>query len=204
MKWGRNICMNNPMTIEELLEAKEGEEFQFKEAKRRFDSNEAAKCCCALANCGGGKLVFGITDKRPRQVVGSAAFDQPERTRVGLIEKLKVMVDFHVYNYDGKRVLVFDVASRPLGLPVQVDGVAWWYEADSLIPMPEPIRRKIYEETGFDFSGSVCDGATIEDLDEAAIEAFRTKWIEKSNNHRLKSVPTGSCFMIAALLRMMV
>ncbi|MDR1070406.1 MAG: ATP-binding protein, partial [Gracilibacteraceae bacterium] len=50
-------------TIEELLNAKEGEQYQFKEAKTRFDSNEAARCCCALANCGGGKLVFGITDK---------------------------------------------------------------------------------------------------------------------------------------------
>lgn len=180
---------NIPMTVEELLEAKEGEEFQFKEAKRRFDSNEAAKCCCALANCGGGKLVFGISDKRPRQVVGSAAFDQPERTRMGLIEKLKVMVDFHTYDYEGKRVLVFDVASRPLGLPVQLDGVAWWYEGDSLMPMPEAIRRIIYDETGFDFSGSVCPGATIKDLDKEAIEVFRSKWIEKSNNQRLKSVP---------------
>ena len=50
--------------------------------------------------------------------MGSAAFDQPERTRKGLIDKLKVMVDFQVYSYQGKRVLVFDVASRPLGLPV--------------------------------------------------------------------------------------
>ena len=73
--------INNPMTLEELLAAKEGEEFQFKEAKNRFDFGEAARCCCALANCGGGKLIFGVTDKRPRQVVGSAAFDQPERTR---------------------------------------------------------------------------------------------------------------------------
>ena len=74
-------------TVQELLEAKEGEHVQFKEAKNRFDFGEAAKCCCALANNGGGKLVFGITDKRPRSVVGSAAFDQPERTRMGLIEK---------------------------------------------------------------------------------------------------------------------
>ena len=80
-------------TVQELLEAKEGEHVQFKEAKNRFDFGEAAKCCCALANNGGGKLVFGITDKRPRSVVGSAAFDQPERTRMGLIEKLKVNVD---------------------------------------------------------------------------------------------------------------
>ena len=86
--------LSNPITIEELLNAKEGEHYQFKEAKNRFDYGEAARCCCALANCGGGKLVFGITDKRPRKVVGSKAFDQPERTRMGLIEKLKVMVDF--------------------------------------------------------------------------------------------------------------
>lgn len=119
--------LNQPITIEELLNAKEGEHCQFKEAKRRFDSDEAARCCCALANCGGGKLVFGISDKRPRKVVGSEAFDQPERTRKGLIDKLKVMVDFQLLNSDGKRVLVFDVASRPLGLPVQVDGVAWRY-----------------------------------------------------------------------------
>jgi ATP-dependent DNA helicase RecG len=143
-------------TIQELLEAKEGEHVQFKEAKRRFDSGEAAKCCCALANNGGGKLVFGITDKRPRMVVGSEAFDQPERTRMGLIEKLKINVDFQIFNYEGKRVLVFDVKSRPIGLPVQYDGVAWIYEGDTLKPMPEDMRRSIYEETGGDFSGIIC------------------------------------------------
>ena len=124
--------LNSMITIDDLLKAKEGEQYQFKEAKNRFDSGEAARCCCALANCGGGKLVFGITDKRPRKVVGSKAFDQPERTRKGLIDKLKVMVDFQLlYDQSGNRVLVFDVSSRPLGLPVQVDGVAWWYEGDS-------------------------------------------------------------------------
>jgi len=176
------------MTIEELLEAKEGESIQFKEAKNRFDSGEAARCCCALANCGGGKLVFGITDKRPRQVVGSSAFDQPERTRMGLIDKLKIMVDFQLYEYQGKRVLTFDVASRPLGLPVQCDGVAWWYEGDSLIPMPEEIRRKIYAEAGFDFSGSICPNANLDDLDEEAIETFRDRWVTKSGNQRLASL----------------
>lgn len=179
--------MYSTLTIKELLEAKEGERVQFKEAKNRFDSNEAARCCCALANCGGGKLVFGITDKRPRQVVGSAAFEQPERTRKGLIDKLKIMVDFQLYSYEGKRVLVFEVSSRPLGLPVQADGVAWWYEGDSLIPMPEDVRRRIYEEAGFDFSGSICRAAKLNDLDMDSIESFRAKWVEKSGNKRLMS-----------------
>lgn len=187
--------MQEVRTVEELLNAKEGEQYQFKEAKKRFDAGEAARCCCALANCGGGKLVFGITDKCPRQVVGSEAFDQPERTRKGLIDKLHVMVDFQLYEHEGKRVLVFDVASRPAGLPVQVEGVAWWYEGDSLIPMPEDIRRKIYDETGFDFSGSICTGATLNDLDENAIEEFRSKWLEKSDNKRIKNLTIEQLLM---------
>lgn len=145
-------------SIQVLLESKEGENVQFKEAKTRFDFGEAAKCCCALANDGGGKLVFGITDKRPRSVVGSLAFDQPERTRMGLIEKLKINIDFQLLYHDEKRVLIFDVKSRPIGLPVQYDGVAWVYEGDSLVPMSEDMRRRIYEEAGTDFSGMVCAG----------------------------------------------
>lgn len=180
--------MTGLITIEELLEAKEGEQIQFKEAKNRFDMNEAACCCCALSNCGGGKLVFGITDKRPRKVVGSAAFSQPERTRKGLIDKLKVMVDFQVLDCDGKRVLIFEVSERPMGLPVQVDGTAWWYEGDSLIPLPEDIRRRIYGESGFDFSSSICAAATLNDLDEFAVEEFRKRWVEKSGNQRLMTL----------------
>lgn len=162
-------------TVPELLEAKEGEHVQFKEAKKRFDFGEAAKCCCALANNGGGKLVFGITDKRPRQVVGSLAFEQPERTRMGLIEKLKINVDFQLYDYEGKRILVFDVKSRPIGLPVLYEGVAWIYDGDTLEPMPEDIRRLIYDEIGTDFSRKICIGATLDDLDEHAIENFQIK-----------------------------
>ena len=109
-------------SVEELLEAKEGEHVQFKEAKNRFDFGEAARCCCALANDGGGKLVFGISDKRPRSVVGSRAFEQPERTRMGLIDKLKINVDFQLFTYEEKRVLVFDVKSRPIGLPILYGG----------------------------------------------------------------------------------
>ena len=44
---------------------------------------------------------------------------------------------------------------------MQVDGVAWWYGGDSLIPMPQDILREIYEETGHDFSGDICKGATL-------------------------------------------
>ena len=170
------------------MEAKEGEHVQFKEAKNRFSFEEAAKCCCALSNNGGGCLVFGITDKRPRRVVGSLAFDQPERTRMGLIEKLKINIDFRLFDYEGKRILVFDVNSRPIGLPVQFEGIAWIYEGDTLKPMSEEIRRSIYEEAGVDFSGTICKEATLDDLDEAAVEKFRSAWKEKSGKKQLETL----------------
>lgn len=180
--------MDTSLTIEKLLDAKEGEHFQFKEAKRRFDFEDAAKCCCALANCGGGKLVFGITDQRPRSIVGSLAFEQPERTRKRLIDELHIMIDFQILYSDNKRILVFEVPDRPIGLPIQYKGIAWWYEGDSLIPMSENIRRKIYQEAGFDFSSSICGGAKLSDLDISSIEAFRSAWIMKSQNKRISSL----------------
>ena len=65
--------------IEWLLDAKEGENIEFKRAENAFEFDELAKYACALANRGGGYVVLGVTDKRPRQVVGSHAFEQPER-----------------------------------------------------------------------------------------------------------------------------
>ena len=177
------------MNIEEILTAKEGENFEFKTAENRFSYTELQKYACAISNEGGGKIVFGITDKRPRQINGSKAFEQPERTRKGLIDSLRINVDFEVFN-DGteKRVLVFIVPARPIGLPVQVDGVPWWRDGDSLVPMPESVRQKIYEESGKDFSAEICKGAVFSDLDPDAIETFRKVWIEKRGNKQIANV----------------
>ena len=177
------------MTIEEVLIAKEGENFEFKTAENRFSYTELQKYASAISNEGGGKIVFGITDKRPRKVVGSKAFDQPERTRKGLIDSLRINVDFEVFN-DGaeKRVLGFIIPARPIGLPGQVDGVAWWRDGDSLVPMPEAVRQKIYEESGRDFSAEICKGAVWTDLDPNAIETFRRVWMEKRGNKQIANI----------------
>ena len=87
-----------------------------------------------------------------------------------------------------RRVLVFIVPARPIGLPVQVDGVAWWRDGDSLVPMPEAVRQKIYEESGRDFSAEICKGAVWTDLDPNAIETFRCVWMEKRGNKQIANV----------------
>ena len=177
------------MTLREILAAKEGENIEFKRAENRFSYEELVKYMVALANAGGGGVVFGVTDKRPRQALGTLAFEQPEETRKKLREQLRLNIDFRLFN-EGKpdRVLVFITPSRPLGAHVSVEGVAWWKDGESLVPMPSEIQRQIFEEGGRDFSQDVCAGATLSDLSVEAIEAFREAWIKKSGNHRLAAL----------------
>lgn len=176
------------MTIKELLNAKEGENIEFKEAKDSFSRENLLKYACAIANCGGGMVVLGVTDKRPRKIVGTNAFRQPEETVRYLIDHLHINITFELYEEPSGRVLIFLVSPRPIGLPVQVDGIAYRREADVLIVMTEDEKRRIYEESGHDFSGDVCPGATLDDLNEHSIDEFRKYWAEKSRNSRLKSV----------------
>ena len=118
------------MEITKLLNAKEGENVEFKEAKNRFDFNELVKYASAISNLGGGYIVFGVSDKRPRKIVGSNAFEQPERTRKGLMDRLPIKIDFEELYHNDLRVLVFIIASRPIGLPVLANGQAYWREGD--------------------------------------------------------------------------
>ena len=70
-----------PQNVDDILNKPEGENLEFKEARNRYDFEKLTQYCVALANEGGGKIILGVTDSRPRRVVGSNAFRQPERTR---------------------------------------------------------------------------------------------------------------------------
>ncbi len=106
----------NHLALHDLLNAKEGENLEFKENKHRFDFEELVKYACAIANCGGGHIVYGVTDKRPRQVVGTTAIEQPERTRRGLMDRIGLPFDFQLFEEDGKQVVVFIIPPRPVGI----------------------------------------------------------------------------------------
>lgn len=170
--------------LEEWIRGKEGENLEFKEAKYRFSFEELAQYCSALANEGGGRIILGVTDERPRKVVGSKAFDQPERTRKGLCERIPLAIDFEEIDHPDcspeSRVLVFNVPPRPLGIPIKYDGRYWMRKEDSLVEMSEDRLRQVFAESGHDFSADPCSGLTMADLDAAAVEDFRRRWIAKA------------------------
>jgi len=171
--------------LEEWIRGKEGENLEFKKAQNSFHFEELTQYCVALANEGGGKVILGITDERPRKIVGSRAFKQPERTRKGLCDRIPLGIDFEEIQHPncepGSRVLVFSVPSRPVGMAIQYEGRRWVRKEDSLVEMSDDRLRQIYAESGHDFSADICPGAGLSDLSPDAIRIFRERWIAKAS-----------------------
>lgn len=190
----------NPDRLEALLAAPEGEHLEFKEAKRRFDFDLLVRYCAALANEGGGHVVLGVTDRRPRRVVGSEAFAELERTKAGLVDRLHLRVDATEVSHPEGRVVVFAVPSRPVGMPIPVQGAYWMRAGDGLVPMTPDLLRRIFDEAGPDFSAQVCPGATQEDLDPRATSAFVTAWARSSGNGAVARRPITRALEDAELL----
>lgn len=174
--------------LEEWMRAIEGEHLEFKEARNRFSFDDLANYCCAMANEGGGRVVLGVTDRRPRVVVGTQAFPQPEEVRRSLMDRIPLRIDAMDIAHPLGRVLVFEVPSRPIGVPVKSAGVYWSRGADSLVALSEDRLREIFAEAGRDFSAGTCSGATLADLDMTAVEHFRRRWIDKSRNQALGGI----------------
>ncbi len=174
--------MDALIALKRLMDSDEDQHLEFKLADRRYDFEELVKYCCALANECGGKMVLGVTDRRPRRVIGTGAFERPEQTVAGLIERLHLRIDVETIIHPEGRVLVFHVPSRPVGYPIQYRGAYWMRRGEELAPMTQDMLRRIFEETAPDFSAELCLGVTLEDLDGGAIEAFRDRWLRKSHN----------------------
>lgn len=171
--------------FEALLSVKENEHVEFKEAKNHFDYEKLLEYCVALANERGGRLVFGVTNRLPRKVVGSTAFKNPQNVKTDIYVALKIRVEIEELSYEGKKVVIFAIPSRPIGRPLHRKGKYMMRVGERLEPMTPEQLETIFAESQPDFSAEQCEGATLDDLDPAAIETFRNQWHKKSHNVEL-------------------
>jgi ATP-dependent DNA helicase RecG len=182
------------------LQDDEGERLEFKEAKTSFHFEKLAKYCAALANEGGGKVILGVTDRKPRRVVGTQAFNQIERTKRGLVDRLHLRVDAEQIRHPDGRVLVFRVPPRPVGMPIAIDGAYWMRSGDTLAAMTPDVLKRVLDEAGPDFSAEVCGSASPADLVHAAVDEFRSRWLAKSGTARLRHLSHEQLLHDAELL----
>ena len=192
-------------TIEELKQMRESEDcVEFKSARHNYpynggkhsDPRDRRHCLLgyivALANERGGLLVLGMEDKRPHNVCGTDFAKNEVGALVDSIyETLKIRVDIYEL-YEGiKRVLVIEVPSRPIGRLLKFEGVALMRTGESLREMSDTEMFAILSEQEPDYSAKICEGLTIDDLDDEAIKTLKERYAKKQKNPTFITLPTA-------------
>jgi len=170
----------------------ETEWIEFKEARTNFDFDDIGKYFSALSNeanlkgKSAGWLIFGVTDKPPRVIVGSDYRNTPpglDRLKQKIAQHTNHQMAFvaiHELIVEGKRVVMFEIPPAARGIPTTWNGVAYGRVHESLAPLAlyeiEEIRSQAPQD---DWSAKVCEGATLADLDPEAIAFAREKYKEK-------------------------
>ncbi|WP_298752616.1 RNA-binding domain-containing protein [uncultured Arcobacter sp.] len=169
----------------------ENEILEYKEAKNQYDFDKIGKYFSSLSNEANliGKseawLVFGIKDDK--SVVGTNF-----RTDTKALHNLKAEVANHTTNritfkeiyeteLDGKRVVLFQIPSAPLGLPIAWKGHYYGRDSSELQPLNlEELERIRSQNSDFDWSIQICEDATNEDLSSEAIQKARELYAIKN------------------------
>lgn len=170
--------------FDQWLSEPEGVRLEFKAAHQSYHFEKLVGYCVALANEGGGQIVFGVSDRRPRVIVGSAAFAEPGHTEAGLYERLSHRIPVEELLLPEGRVVIVHVPARLPGTAWQIDGQYFKRAGEALVGMPADELRAIFAETGPDFSAELCAGADMQALSPAGIALFRERWAKKSRDER--------------------
>lgn len=176
--------MSTADDIARWLAEPEGERIEFKSARNHFHFEKLADYCVALANEGGGRIILGVSDARPREVLGTQAFSEPGRTEAGLFRVLRHRVPIEEANFQGRRLLIVHVPSRLPGTAWNHDGRYLRRAGDDLVTIPGDELRAMFAESGPDHSASVIE-AGPDCLSATAIAEFRRRWARKAGNPRI-------------------
>ena len=188
-------------TIDQLRKMRESEDHvEFKKGEHgnvsynggdKVKPKERRKCILgyviALCNEGGGRMVIGMEDEYPHQVVGTRQNENALGELEGNIYKdtgIRTEV-YELYEDEANktgRVLVIEVPSRPTGKAFRFEDVPLMRVGEDLHPMDDKTYLSIIQESEPDFSEQICEGATFKDLDPKAIKVMKEKYAKKQDN----------------------
>ena len=180
--------------LDSLIATWENEVAEFKQADNNYSTDDIGKYFSALANeanlrgTDGGWLVFGVNNKT-RRVVGTDYRPQSERLhslKMQIAENAEPRITFreiHELAHADGRVLMFEIPAAPQGIPIAWKGHYYARAGESLVSLgldkQDEIRRQTLAQ---DWTVQVVPGATLDDLDEAAIRKARESFAQKYAN----------------------
>lgn len=154
---------------------------------------DIASYCSAIANMAGGHLLIGVAD-RTLAIVGIQDFHDytPENLAPRLLGRCTnlssegLRVEPFTTSDTGKTVWVLHIPPHAPRLPVYAHDKAWQRVGDSLSELRPERRKSILEEPieVVDWSAQTVPGASVADLEPAAIAVARAKFKERRENAR--------------------
>jgi len=174
--------------IKQMIDVFENEIVEFKEAKLNYSFKEIGMYFSALSNEANIRdkkeawLIFGIDNKK--NIIGTeyrkngGLQDLKKEIVNGTNERLTFMEIYEV-TIEGKRVVAMQIPPAICGIPTTWNGAAFAREGEHLSPLPIDKMDLIRSQIGTDWSKQIVEDASIEDLDEDAIQYARTLFIKK-------------------------
>ncbi len=170
----------------------ENEIVEFKEASLNFDFSKLGKYFSALSNeanllgkeC--GWLIFGVENKNHR-IVGTkyrenrAELDKLKKEIADKTSNRITFLEIYEVLMSSGRVILFQVPPAPKGLPVSFEGHFYGRDGESLVPLNiEEMERIRVQLTFFDWSAQIVQDATINDLDDNAIQRAKFEFVKRN------------------------
>ena len=174
--------------IKQMIDVFENEIVEFKEAKLNYSFKEIGMYFSALSNEANIRdkkeawLIFGIDNKK--NIIGTeyrkdgGLQDLKKEIVNGTNERMTFM-EIYELAIDGKRVVAMQIPPAICGIPTTWNGAAFAREGEHLSPLPIDKMDLIRSQIGIDWSKQIVEDASIEDLDEDAIQYARALFIKK-------------------------
>ena len=169
----------------------ETEWVEVKEAKNSFDLNKLGKYFSALSNeanlkgkdC--GWLIFGIEHRSKKIVntrfrINKADLNSLKSEIADKTTNRITFMEIYELRLSEGRVIMFQIPAAPRGIPIAWEGHYYGRDGESLGALNlEEIERIRNQGQAYDWSAQICEGATIDDLNTAAIARGRQNYKEK-------------------------
>jgi ATP-dependent DNA helicase RecG len=137
----------SPTTIDNWLSTTtEHQRLEFKRAETQINQDDVFEYCVALANEGGGHIVLGISNDKPRKVVGTAAIGNVVKMAEKIFNTLRFRVEVEEVHHPDGRLVVLTIPSRPRGDARAYNGKFLMRSGSSLVAMSTDRLRQIFDE----------------------------------------------------------
>ena len=143
---------------------------------KRIWSDEYLKWVCGFANAQGGRIFIGVDDDKT--IYGlQDAHRQMEDIPNKIVALLGIVVDVNLHQKDGLDYM--EIIVNPSNVPISYKGVFYYRSGATKQELKGPaLQQFILKKMGRSWDEIICEGATLEHIDDKAVTYFVRKGIK--------------------------